>query len=325
MAAHLSDCFTTVSKITAKECEQLLDKTPDVVTPNGFEDDFVPKGKKFSQKRNEARKLLKQVSESLLGYEINDDVLFIGTAGRYEFNNKGLDVFIESLKLLNDRKDLPKQIVAFIMVPAWVQGHREDLANVLLHPDRKLHTANRITTHDLHEPAHDDILKSLEWYHMKNFKKDQVKIIFVPAYLNGYDGIFNKSYYDLLIGLDLTVFPSYYEPWGYTPLESVAFKVPTITTDLSGFGEWISDSPQGIEEGVGIIHRSDYNGHEVAINIADLIHQFAASNPATIKSIREKAAVIAEKALWKHFIQHYDEAYDIALRKVEDQVNKTTD
>jgi glycosyltransferase involved in cell wall biosynthesis len=184
---------------------------------------------------------------------------------------------------------------------------------VLLHPDRKLQSSNRITTHDLHETHHDDVMKSLEWFHLKNLKEEAVKVIFVPAYLNGYDGIFNKSYYDLLIGLDLTVFPSYYEPWGYTPLESVAFQVPTVTTDLSGFGEWVSDLPQGIETGVGIIHRSDYNGHEVALKIADMIHQFAASNPATVKSIREKAAAIAEKALWKHFIRYYEEAYDYAL------------
>jgi len=322
-AAQLADCFTTVSKITALECEQLLDKKPDVITPNGFEDDFVPKGKKFNLKRNDARKLLKEVTENLLGYELSEDALFVGTAGRYEFKNKGLDVFIESLKQLNDRKDLPKQVVAFIMVPAWINGHREDLANILLHADRKLHTANRITTHNLHEPAHDDVLKSLEWFHMKNMKKDQVKIVFVPAYLNGNDGIFNTSYYDLLIGLDLSVFPSYYEPWGYTPLESVAFQVPTITTDLSGFGEWVSDEPQGVETGVGIIHRSDYNGHEVARKIADMIHQFAASNPATIKAIRKKAAAIAEKALWKHFIQHYEAAYEVALRKAESGELKT--
>lgn len=312
-AAHLADCFTTVSKITAKECEQLLDKKPDVITPNGFEDDFVPKGKVFSRKRNEARKLMKQVAEKLLGYELSDHALFVGTAGRYEFKNKGLDVFIESLKHLNDRKDLHKQVVAFIMVPAWIKGHREDLANVLLHPDRKLHSSNRITTHDLHETHHDDVMKSLEWFHLKNLKEEAVKVIFVPAYLNGFDGIFNKSYYDLLIGLDLTVFPSYYEPWGYTPLESVAFQVPTVTTDLSGFGEWVSDLPQGIETGVGIIHRSDYNGHEVAVKIADMIYLFANSNPATAKSIREKAAAIAEKALWKHFIRYYEEAYDYAL------------
>ncbi|MDD2284143.1 MAG: glycosyltransferase [Paludibacter sp.] len=314
-AAHLADCFTTVSKITGLECEQLLDKKPDVITPNGFEDDFVPKGKKYNQKKEEARKLLKHVSEALLGYQLEENALFIGTAGRYEFKNKGIDVFIESLKRLNDRENASKQVVAFIMVPAWSKGHREDLANVLLHPDRKLHSSNRVTTHELHDYAYDNIIQLLEWFHLKNLKEDPVKIVFVPAYLNGFDGIFNKTYYDLLIGLDLTVFPSYYEPWGYTPLESVAFKVPTITTDLSGFGEWVSDVPQNIENGVGIIHRSDYNSHDVAFQIAEMIYQFAESDLTKTKRIRQKAAAFAEKALWKYFIQYYKEAYRVALKK----------
>ena len=113
--------------------------------------------------------------------------------------------------------------------------------------------------------------------------------------------------------MDLTVFPSYYEPWGYTPLESVAFSVPTITTNLSGFGQWASVAPQGIETGVGVIHRSDYNGYEVSVHIAQMIYAFSKCNENEITTIRKNAALIAEKALWKHFIQYYYRAYDIAL------------
>ncbi len=86
-----------------------------------------------------------------------------------------------------------------------------------------------------------------------NQQSQAVKIIFVPSYLNGNDGIFNMDYYDLLVGFDLTIFPSYYEPWGYTPLESAAFGIPTITTDLAGFGQWVSARPQSVDKGVGVI------------------------------------------------------------------------
>jgi len=314
-AAHLTDCFTTVSKITARECEQLLDIKVDVVTPNGFEDDFVPSAKIFDQKRNEAREALRKVAETLTGEKLNEDVLFVGTGGRYEFKNKGIDVFIESLKHVNDKSGQGKQVVAFIMVPAWTKNHREDLASCLHHNICKLPFENKTTTHDLHEYYSDPVMGSLHWFHLNNNSNDRVKVIFVPAYLNGNDGIFNKSYYELLIGFDLTVFPSYYEPWGYTPLESVAFHVPTITTDLSGFGEWVSDKPQDISNGVGIIHRSDYNGWEVAIKIAEMIQKMSQFSPATVKSVRKKAATIAKNALWEHFISFYEEAYHIALSK----------
>jgi glycosyltransferase involved in cell wall biosynthesis len=313
IAAHLVDCFTTVSEITGFECEQLLDKTPDVITPNGWEDDFIPKGKEFTTKRKEARASLRKVAETLLGYELSEKALFVSTAGRYEYKNKGIDTFLESLKLLTDYKDLAREIVVFIMVPAYIKGSRIDLASSLKNPENKLQSWNRFTTHELHDYYSDNIMSAIHWFHFTNIPTQAVKIIFVPSYLNGEDGIFNKSYYDLLIGMDLSVFPSYYEPWGYTPLESIAFSVPTITTDLSGFGQWVMHNFHEIDQGVGVIQRSDYNGYVVAKNIAEMIYKFALLTDEEVKSVRKKASAIAEKALWKHFIHYYDKAYSIAL------------
>lgn len=313
IAAHEVDCFTTVSDITAIECEQLLEIKPHIVTPNGFEDDFVPKGRAYTTKRNAARKLLCQVAETLLGYELASDALFVGTAGRYEYKNKGIDTFIESLKYLYDFKDMNRQVVAFIMVPAWTKGPRYDLKNSLQHPESKLYSYNRKSTHELHDYYNDNVMGALHWFHIHNQIDERVKVIFVPSYLNGADGIFNKTYYDLLIGLDLTVFPSYYEPWGYTPLESVAFSVPTITTNLSGFGQWASAVPQDIENGVGVIHRSDYNGYEVAKEIATMIFKFCKNDDKKVAEIRKKAFEISRKALWANFITYYIKAYQIAI------------
>jgi len=304
-AAHLVDCFTTVSEITGIECDQLLDKKPDVVTPNGWEDDFLPKGKEFAVKRKEARESLRKVAETLLGYNLSDDALFVSTAG--------IDTFLESLKLLTGYAALKREVVVFIMVPAHIKGSRIDLASCLTHPENKLQSWNRFTTHELYDYYGDNVMSAIHWFHFTNVQSQAVKIIFVPSYLNGEDGIFNKSYYDLLIGMDLTVFPSYYEPWGYTPLESVAFSVPTITTDLSGFGQWVSHNLHEIDKGVGVIHRSDYNGYVVAEHIAEMIYRFSTFNNDEIKTVRKKAAVIAEKALWKHFIHYYDKAYSMAL------------
>ena len=142
-----------------------------------------------------------------------------------------------------------------------------------------------------------------------------MKIIFVPSYLQGDDGIFNKSYYDLLIGIDLTVFPSYYEPWGYTPLESAAFSVPTVTTSLSGFGQWVNDNRQNIDQGVAVIPRNDSNYNEVVRQVVQQTELFTSLTPSDTQKTRNRARKIAEKALWKHFIEYYDKAYTIALSK----------
>ena len=127
----------------------------------------------------------------------------------------------------------------------------------------------------------------------------------------------NKEYYDILLGQDLSVYASYLRTVGYTPLESVAFHVPTITTGSGRIGLWVNSlkNQHGINDGVEVLHRSDYNYSEVADGIKDTITLFADKTDKEVKEIRKRAAEVAEQALWKHFIQYYYEAYDIALRK----------
>ena len=164
----------------------------------------------------------------------------------------------------------------------------------------------------------------LKYLGMSNAATDKVKIIFLPCYLDGNDGILNFSYYDVILGNDLTIYPSYYEPWGYTPLESIAFHVPTVTTDLAGFGLWVNSLKHGyseLKDGVKVIHRSDYNYSEVADAIKDTITEFSTLSEKEIKDIRKRAVTISEKALWKHFITYYYEAYDVALRKAKARLN----
>ena len=126
--AQYVDCFTTVSDITANECRELLDKPVDVVLPNGFENDFVPKGATFTKKRKAARTRLLNIANALLGTQLQDDTLIVSTSGRYEFRNKGIDVFIESMHRLNQDETLQKNVVAFIEVPGWVGEGRQDLS-----------------------------------------------------------------------------------------------------------------------------------------------------------------------------------------------------
>ena len=99
-AAHWADCFTTVSDITARECKQLLDKPVDIVTPNGFEPTFVPKGKAFDARREEAREALRKVAGEQLGGVVPKNALFVAISGRQEWKNKGIDVFAAALDKL---------------------------------------------------------------------------------------------------------------------------------------------------------------------------------------------------------------------------------
>ena len=309
-AAHQAHCFTTVSDITNRECKQLLEKAADVVTPNGFEDDFVPKAAQKTQKKKRAKQLLKSVAERVTGTSVSDDAVYVATSGRYEFKNKGIDLFIESLAELNGRNP-EQEVVDYILVPAWNAGARQDLM-----PGFTPEASNRVTTHYLMEPEKDPVMQTLNRVGLFNHPDQKVKVIFVPTYLSGTDGIFNVPYYDLLIGFDLTLFPSYYEPWGYTPMESAAFSIPTITTDLAGFGQWVSHEPQPVSAGVAVLHRSDYDSALLNREMADNLQHYINADKTQRQQMARKAGAIAKKAHWKEFIVYYQEAFALALGKL---------
>jgi len=278
-AARWADCFTTVSDITARECKQLLDKPVDIVTPNGFEPTYVPKGEEFDKRRAKAREALHRVAGKVLGGVVPQNALLVGISGRLEMKNKGIDVFAEALDKLaqkiyhSDQQE--KEVVAFVMIP---------------YLDRA--------------PA----------------RKGKVSVVFVPYYLDGQDPMFGMKYYDLLLGLDVTVFPSYYEPWGYTPLESCAFHVPTITTSLTGFGAWAAK--QKYQYGVVVIDRTDSNFDVVAEQIADSLLRYDRLCGEDKARARKEAEAVAKKADWKHFFKYYRKAYEIALKKRDTRLDE---
>ena len=314
-AAINADCFTTVSDITAIECKQLLERTPDVVTPNGFEDDFVPKATKFNKARTAARRCLLERASALTGKQYDDDTFVLTTSGRCEFRNKGIDLFLDSIKLLQERNDLNKKVVAFVMVPGWVKGPRVDVVNALQENTNSA-VNDPIITHELNNYYEDPIVNAIHRLGFSNGKDRSIDVIYVPCYLDGNDGVFDMTYYDLLIGMDSTVFPSYYEPWGYTPLESIAFGVPTVTTSLSGFGQWIlhQDINSFEKSGVSVINRTDSNYWEVVNKIANTLISIMYDSEILRKQYADAARKTASTASWSNFIKYYDEAYSLALK-----------
>ena len=322
------DCFTTVSEITARECKQLIEREIDVILENGFEKDFVPTGKDFAAKREKARAARLRVAAALTGDTISDDALIIGIGGRMEMRNKGIDMFLEAMARLNSSEELTRDVVAFIDVPAWSDTAREDLCERLSSKETQWTSPlpNPYLTHNLNNFYDDAIAGSIRNHFLDNRSgKNRVKVVYVPCYLKGNDGIFNMDYYDVLIGNDLNVYPSYYEPWGYTPLESAAFHIPTITTDLAGFGLWVNSvlgRDGKLADGVEVISRNDSNYFDAAEEITKTICIFAKISEKEVADYRKNAAKMAEKALWKHFIKNYLSAYDFAMQAAAKRTKK---
>ena len=322
-SALQADCFTTVSSFTDRECKQLLDKAADVVLPNGFENDFVPNRSAFTKVRREARKQILKVAGALTGCEMPDDTLIVSTSGRNDYRCKGFDVFLESMTQLRaqlNEANSEQQVLALIEVPCWLKGPRADLQDRLKSKQKAtMPLPNPVITHDLHNLNDDRIVQEIWKLGLKNLPTDKVKVLLVPCYLEGNDGIFNMAYYHLLAANDLALYPSYYEPWGYTPLESCAFHTPCVTTDLSGFGQWV-DNVLGhsgeLKDGVCVIHRTDGNFYEVAQKMCAVVHEMLLLTTKERTEVRNKAAKLANKAQWKHFIKFYYQAYDFALNAV---------
>lgn len=316
-AAHAADCFTTVSEVTARECEQLLEIRPQVVTPNGFEPGFVPGRALYAKERQAARARILGIAAALTGRTYTEDAFILATSGRNEYRNKGLDLFIDSC--VRAREEMPlgsRGIIALILVPAWVKAPSQTLLDNMKTPDPDNGVTPDFMTHRLNNEDQDAVTQHIiRTGH--NGSDLPLTIIYVPCYLDGHDGVLDIEYYKLLPGIDLTVFPSYYEPWGYTPLESIAFGVPTVSTDKAGFGQWIlGNTPDTFAaDGAHVVTRTDSNYTQARDEIAADILRLSSLSSATLKKYRAAAASTAALADWVHFIKYYDRAFGVALQR----------
>ncbi len=308
LCAENADVFTTVSDMTASECKHLLKKEPDVITINGFVKNIVPPKNSFNEKRKYARKKALDIAAKLTGDNYNNNTRLIISSGRYEFRNKGLDLFIKSLAKLNTDENFKEKIVAFIAVPAGNDGPAD-----IFFKNKMPEQYNRFLTHRLHNPQNDPILNEIASNNFTNTPSQKIHIIFLPAYLNNNDGVVGLSYYDFLIGFDFSVFPSYYEPWGYTPLESTAFAIPTVTTSVAGFGKWILTDFNLKHNGVSILNRNDESDDVSIVDLSEIIKTFFAQNKQEDATIEAK--YVFENTLWEKLIKNYSQAWEIALKK----------
>ena len=324
IAAQEADVFTTVSEITAKECKHFLNKEVDIVTPNGFEDEIIPSSAVYQDKRDTARERMLKVASTLMGQDLPKNTYIVATSGRYEYKNKGIDLFIDAVKKIQDEQKLDKPLLAMLLIPAHHYGARKDLINAL-NKGEKCVKDSRVLTHNLHDVQWDPIMQQLNRLGIENKPKDKLKVIFVPSYLNGNDGIFDMPYYDLLMGCDQTVFASYYEPWGYTPMESLAFSVPTVTTTLAGFGLWTQkECPQECDA-ISVITRDDTNDSEAVKEIAQAVHKFYVMQREESDKMRKNAYKISQTALWRALVFYYRQAYSVALQNASNRSEEFVD
>lgn len=313
-AAHVADVFATVSEVTALEATQLIGRRP-MVLPNGWEEGVIPSGYQLRKLRQGGRKALCHLAETLYGTTLGEEPFIVATSGRCEYRNKGLDVFIDALRRLHNM-DLTRDIVALILVPSWVKAPRPELQSALASGKATtLPMQMPYVTHELNDGLGNQILAHL--HSLAENWGGNIYPIFIPDYLDGADEVLNITYYDLLPAVDLTVFASYYEPWGYTPLESIAFGVPTLTTDKAGFGMWAmeTNTKNCLRYGTKALAREDDGFESLAESIAQKIARFSSFPQEMVTQSKQRAKKLAQKASWHCFYAQYLEAYSEAYSR----------
>jgi phosphorylase/glycogen(starch) synthase len=315
VCAREADVFTTVSKVTAAEAELLHARKPGVLLPNGIDLDVIDS---FAGATDRAamRKELEHVAARFLGAAVAGTA-FLCTSGRYEFHNKGIDLLLDALGMLASREGRP--IVLFVLVPAGNSGVRAELLERLRNVEVPALEPIGISTHNLFDVERDPVAERCAKLGLDNKLKARVKVIHIPIYLTDKDGLLNRPYEAVVRAMDLTCFPSFYEPWGYTPQESLALGVPTVTSDYAGFGLWAREEKLTPTDGVTVLDRVHVQYSVVVEGLADVLDArivaMSAGSAPTAVTCRKTAALTA----WSGLYRHYEAAYDAALRAVQER------
>ena len=313
-SAREADCFTTVSRITADEAGVFLGRTPDVLTLNGLDLRVIPDYSRDRSLATASRQRLLEAAGRLLRRRLPEDTRVFLVSGRYEYHNKGIDVFLDALGMVNTALSQSQSNV--LALCAVMGGHSGVNADAVSGDPTKLPGQGGfwISSHHVYNQPNDPILNACQRLGLDNRPENHVQVIFDPALLDGKDGFLNMRYEEVLAACDLGVFHSWYEPWGYTPQESAAHAVPTVTTDLSGFGMWVRSS-QRDKNGVTIICRRQTSYDETAASLRDVLLQYASLPEEQMQEHRHMVRHVAEGCSWEQFFPYYVQAYGLTLDK----------
>jgi phosphorylase/glycogen(starch) synthase len=311
VCARKADVFTTVSAITAAEAELLHSRKVEPLLPNGI--DLAVVDELAAGDRGTTRAELARVAKAVLGEDVGD-AAFFALAGRYEFHNKGIELLLDALAQLQQNKG--RRVVAFLLVPSGNSGVRGELL------ERLASTANGhagpigLCTHNLFDEEHDPVHVHCKRIGIDNRLGSRVKVVQIPIYLRPDDGLLKREYEAVLAAMDLGAYPSFYEPWGYTPQEALAVGIPTITTDLAGFGRWANAAGLGPADGITVLKRERVPYKQVTNSLVDAIEGFLDSQfDATQR--RERCRGAAGRTAWKDLFANYQDAYGRAIHAVE--------
>ena len=363
-SAKHAEVFTTVSKATGREATAVLEEEPDKILPNGFNVEEYPSLEELSynhtEKKKDVKRFLQAYFEPYYDVNLEDDPRILFISGRYEFHNKGIDLLIDALGRLNEKKG--EEFFVFFFVPTGIEGEKlEVLENLSLFeeleeyidstiPDIREALLTSITSdtdlegkiseivqgdgkvESLKNNFHakksgkpplcafdlsydgDDIMEAFRQKGLNNSEEDRVKVIFYPEYLSVGDKLLNMNYQDAVVASSAGIFPSFYEPWGYTPVETAANGALAVTTDKAGFGQFLQEKT-GKEErkGIKILQREDRSYEQASKDLAGMVDEIVNYSKTEITERKHNARKLAQLTSWRKLGENYREAHSKAV------------
>ncbi|MBL8756396.1 MAG: alpha-glucan family phosphorylase, partial [Planctomycetes bacterium] len=309
VCARKADVFTTVSSITAAEAELLHTRKVEPLLPNGI--DLAVVDELAAGDRSATRAELAKIARAVLGEDVSD-AAFFALAGRYEFHNKGIELLLDALAQL--QHDKGRRVVAFLLVPAGNSGVRGELMERLA--GGPANGPIGLCTHNLFDEDKDPVHAHCKRLGLDNRPGSRVKVVQIPIYLRPDDGFLKREYEAVLAAMDLGAYPSFYEPWGYTPQEALAVGVPTLTTDLAGFGRWAVSAGLGSKDGITVLKRDRVPYAQVTTATVDAIEGFLDAR-FDVAAMRASCRAAAGRTAWKDLFANYKDAYARAIAAVQ--------
>jgi len=374
-ATHGAHIFTTVSDVTAQECEFLLGRKPDVIVPNGIN---IERFTALHEFQNLHKYYKEKIDRFIIGhffqsytFDLNNTLYFF-TSGRFEFRNKGFGTTLEALARLNhmmQRDKIDKTVIMFFVTKQPVYSINPDVlhsrammqeldnicqeivkqvGNKLFYhaasiPDQRLPNLNEyvedylrlrfrrtlqswkshklpsVVTHNLVNDNTDEIIQYLRASNLVNHHHDKVKVVYHPDFINTTNPLFGGiEYRQFVRGCNLGIFPSYYEPWGYTPLESLASGIPAVTSNLSGFGDYVVKHINNHKDkGIFVVDKANQNFDQSAGQLANTLYNFVKQDRRERVEMRNRAEASSLYFDWEYLIKYYYQSYRKVLSAKE--------
>lgn len=367
-----TNVFTTVSDITAREAKFILGKAPDLITYNGLNTDSFPSTEELSYQHMKHKEKLKEFIEAYFrpyyDVDLEHDPRIIFISGRYEFSNKGMDLFIDALAELNQDLKQKKEdinVFTFFFIPSDTRGGKmEVMENLTIYNElqdyiesissdfkRKLvsllaqgkNVKQELTdyidsefgqqlkafSHDFRSEGsqnpplsafelnyeHDQIEERLKERGLRNREEDKIKVVYYPAYLSVSDKLLSMDYYSAVKGCSAGVFPSKYEPWGYTPHETAMSGDLAVTSDMAGFGKFVDQQArEGEEKGIYVLRRQGKDYHTIVEELKEILWEIVSTSAESMAAKKQQARRISALASWKRLGSQYIKAHNRALK-----------